>query len=291
MSDLITSLDDIAERYDAVLCDLWGCLHNGVAPFPTAVAALQKFRTSGGVVVLLTNAPRPNTAVIKQLTKLGVPDDAFDFVVSSGDASQAGMLAGLVGHKVYHLGPEKDLSFFTDFADGLDGSSITRVPLEEAEGIICTGLFDDRSETPDDYRATFLYAKQKGLKLLCTNPDIVVDMGETRIYCAGALAALYTEMGGESLYFGKPHPPIYDLARRVIFTKKHVPNDRILCIGDGIKTDVLGGLNEDMDTLFITGGLAAPDLGDDPKNPDPANLAKYFQTHQISPTASIPFLA
>ena len=291
MTELIASLADISDRYDAVLCDLWGCLHNGVRSFPDAVAALQQYRARDGIVVLLTNAPRPSNTVRQQLDRIGVPRDAYDFVVSSGDASQTAMIAGLVGRRIYHLGPEKDYSFFTDMAPELDPKSIQRVPLKEAQGIVCTGLFDDLTETPEDYRETFLYAKSKRLKLLCTNPDVVVDYGDRRIYCAGALAALYTEMGGESLYFGKPHPPIYDLARLRISITKIVPDDRILCIGDSIRTDIQGGLSEGMDTLFIAAGLATSEFGSDPKAPDPARLAAYFDDHEISPTAAMPFFA
>lgn len=290
MTQLIPALSDISDRYGALFCDLWGCLHNGVEPFPAAVAALQQFRSRGGAVILLTNAPRPRAAVTRQLDRIGVPHDAYDDVVSSGDASQYGMLSGLVGTKVYHLGPEKDHTFFTDLPEDAEGKTITRVPLDQAEGIVCTGLFDDQTETPEDYRATLLYAKQKRMKLLCTNPDLVVDMGENRIFCAGAIAALYTEMGGESLYFGKPHPPIYDLARRRLAALKRVPDDGILAVGDGIHTDIQGGLSEGFDTLFITGGLAADQFGPDRDNPDPAMLKDWFDAHQISATAAIAYL-
>jgi len=287
LTEIIARFSDISARYDAVFCDLWGCLHNGFAAFPEAVAALQQYRTAGGTVILLTNAPRPKGSVLRQLDKIGVPHDVYDDVVSSGDASQFGMVSGLAGQKVYHLGPAKDDSFFTDFVDGLDGSNIRRVPLAEAEGIICTGLFDDLTETPDDYRETLLFAKTKGLKLLCTNPDIVVDMGDKRVFCAGAIAQLYSEMGGESLYFGKPHPPIYDLARRQLAAIRRAPDEGILCIGDGINTDVQGGMSEGMDTLFITGGLAADRFGPDPTNPDPVLLQEFCDAHQLSPTAAI----
>lgn len=287
MTRLIQHLSDIAPSYDALYCDLWGCLHNGLRPFPSAVAALRDFRASGRLVMILTNSPRPAAAVLDQLDDIGVPRDCYDGITSSGDASQAGMEAGLAGRRVYHLGPPKDQRFFEDFSDDLDGSTIERVPLEQAEGIICTGLFDDTTETPEDYRATLLYAKQKGLKLLCTNPDIQVDYGDKRIYCAGAIAALYTEMGGESLYFGKPHPPIYDLARRRLNAIKHVRDNRILCVGDGIGTDIQGGLADGLDTLFITGGLAAEMFGPDPDNPDTEKMQAFFDRHQISPTAAI----
>ena len=287
---MINSLADISDRYDVLYCDLWGCLHNGLRPFPAAVTALQDFRSKGGFVVLLTNAPRTAGAVRTQLDHIGVPPNSYDDITSSGDASQAGMVAGLAGDKVFHLGPQKDLSFFDDMAPDLDARHIQRVPLEQAEGIICTGLFNDQTETPEDYRTTLLYAKNKGLKLLCTNPDLEVDYGDNRIYCAGSIAALFSEMGGESLYFGKPHPPIYDLARSRVTAQRAVDTDRILCVGDGIRTDILGGLGDGLDTLFITGGLAAGEFGDDPKNPDPTAIAAYFAREQVSPTMTIPAL-
>lgn len=291
MTQPIATLAEVAARYDALFCDLWGCLHNGVAAFPDAVAALQRFRTGGGTVVLLTNAPRPSPAVIRQLDHLGVPRDCWDLVVSSGDASREAMVSGLVGRKVWHLGPDKDASFFTDTTDGLDVGLIERVPLDKAEGIVCTGLFDDLTETPDDYRASLLYAKAKGLKMLCTNPDLVVDMGEQRVYCAGALAAEFAAMGGTALYFGKPHPPIYDLARRRLAALRPVRDEHVLCIGDGIATDIQGGMAEGLDTLFLTGGIAAPEFGPDPTRPDAALLGAFFARLQLEPTFHAPALA
>ena len=284
MPQFITRLSELPVRYDALFVDLWGCLHDGYNPFPEAVAALQAYRASGGYVMLLTNSPRPRPAVQAQLDKIGVARDCYDDIAASGDASRAGLAAGLVGTKVYHLGPKRDEPFFDDLGDGIDVSHIQRVPLEQAEGIVCTGLFDDHTETPEDYRATLLYAKTKGMKLLCTNPDIQVDYGDKRVYCAGAIAKLYEEMGGESLYFGKPHPPIYDLARNRIAPVRDVPDDRILCLGDGITTDIQGGLSEGLDTLFITAGLAGAEFGPDPENPDPGALERFFATHQVTPT-------
>lgn len=289
MTEIIRSLADLTGRYDAVFCDLWGCLHNGKAAFPAAVAALQGFRATGGKVVLLTNAPRPKSSVIKQLDGLGVPRDAYDLVVTSGDAAQMGMLSGAVGRKVHFIGAPKDEAFFTDFADDLSAYAATqppiqRVALKDAEGIICTGLADDLTETPDDYRATLLLGKTLGLPMLCANPDIIVDLGDRRLYCAGALAQAYEEMGGTALYFGKPHPPIYDLARRRL-AEAGVPADpQILCIGDGISTDVQGGIGEGLDTLFITGGLEAERFGPDVEDPDQARLDAWLDTKELSPT-------
>lgn len=296
MTRIIQSFAEISQPYRAVFCDLWGCLHNGREPFPAAVAALQAFRAQGGVVLLLTNAPRPKPSVVSQLNSLGVPADCYDEVVSSGDAAQYALITGAVGRRVYHIGPQKDLSFFHEVAGDLQATlaaqeKITLVPLAQAEGIACTGLVDDHSETPDDYRAILLQAKVNGLKLLCANPDLVVDLGERRVYCAGAIAQAYDEMGGQSLYFGKPHPPVYDLARRRLAAiNPLISQDEILCIGDGINTDVQGGQSEGLDTLFITGGLAADQFGDDPANPSAALLQAWLAARQLDPTYSMGYL-
>ena len=268
MPQIITTFAEIASRYRAVYCDLWGCVHDGVKPFPGAVAALQAFRANGGTVILVSNAPRPKPSVLTQLDRIGVPRDAYDEVITSGDATQYAFLSAAAGHKVHHIGPmPKDQPFFDEFADPIladmaAANPIDLVPLAEAEGIICTGPNSEFDDTPDDYRAAFLLAKTKGLKMLCANPDIVVDYGDKRIYCAGALAALYEEMGGEVLYFGKPHPPIYDLARRRLTALKgHMADEDILCIGDGINTDILGAMQENLDSLFLTEGLNAGQFG------------------------------
>ncbi|MES2815293.1 MAG: TIGR01459 family HAD-type hydrolase [Pseudomonadota bacterium] len=289
MTEIIRSLADLTGRYDAVFCDLWGCLHNGKAAFPAAVAALQGFRATGGKVVLLTNAPRPKSSVIKQLDALGVPRDVWDIVVTSGDAAQMAMLTGAVGRKVHHIGAPKDEVFFTDFAEDIAAFAttqppITRVPLNEAEGIVCTGLFDDMTETPDDYRAALLMGKTLGLPMLCANPDIIVDLGDKRLYCAGALAQAYEAMGGATLYFGKPHPPIYDLARRRLADAGASADPQILCIGDGISTDIQGGISEGLDTLFITGGLEAAQFGADVETPEAGKLAVWLTSRQLSAT-------
>jgi HAD superfamily hydrolase (TIGR01459 family) len=213
-----------------------------------------------------------------------VPRDCWDLIVSSGDAAQVAMFDGAVGRRVYHLGPAKDDAFFTAPPEGHAPGEITRVPLDEAEGIVCTGPFDEQAETPEDYRATLLLAKVRGLKMLCSNPDIVVDLGDRRIYCAGAIAQLYEAMGGEALYFGKPHPPIYDLARRRLAALADPDPARTLAVGDGIATDIQGGIAEGLDTLFVTGGLAADSFGADLENPDPALLERWLAERQTSPS-------
>ncbi|MEM9011965.1 MAG: TIGR01459 family HAD-type hydrolase [Pseudomonadota bacterium] len=293
MSRIITSLAEIAEGYDGLFCDLWGCLHNGVRPFEEAVAALRRFRSEGGRVLLLTNAPRPRVQVGRQLDRMGVPHDCYDAIVSSGDAAQAGLLSGSFGARVYHIGTERDATFFEEVAADIPRRvEIQRVPLAEAESIVCTGLFDDETETPDDYRATYLEGVNRGLKFLCANPDIFVDRGEQRLYCAGALAAAYAERGGEVHYFGKPHAPIYTLARQRLneVAGEEIADDRILAIGDGILTDIAGGVGDGFDTLFVAGGLAAEETGMRNGQPDPAQLARFLDKHRLSPTASIGML-
>ncbi|WP_376874293.1 TIGR01459 family HAD-type hydrolase [Albirhodobacter sp. R86504] len=288
MTQIIQSLEDVSAHYDAVLCDLWGCLHNGVEAFPDAVKALQSYRAQGGTVVLLTNAPRPEMFVAEQLDAMGVPRDAWDLIVTSGDAAQDAMLAGAVGRKVWHLGPDKDEGFFTAIPQAWAGQEgVERVSFEEAEGIICTGPFDEVNEVPEDYRPKLLAAKTRGMPLLCANPDIVVDKGETRIYCAGAIAALYEEMGGVSLYFGKPHPPIYDMARRKLAAHGLAEGVTLLAIGDGINTDVAGAAGEGMDVLFVTGGLGHDQFGPDVQNPDTALLEPWLAMRQQNPRYSV----
>ncbi|MDG1530487.1 MAG: TIGR01459 family HAD-type hydrolase [Paracoccaceae bacterium] len=289
MTQIIENLADVSARYKALFVDLWGCVHNGITPFPDAVAALQAYRKTGGKVILVTNAPRPRASVETQLTEMGLPTDSWDVIATSGDSARSAMYRGAVGNKVYFIGEDKDQSFFTPLNLIEDAAEITKVPLDQAEGIVCCGPFDAQAD-PDVYRADFLYAKNKGLKLLCANPDIVVDRGETREWCAGALAKLYTEMGGESLYFGKPHPPIYDLARRRLTALgDNIPDSEILAIGDGIFTDVSGAMGEDLDALFITGGLAAAETATK-SQPNPELLKTFLEQSMLSPTYAIGFL-
>ncbi|UWR87497.1 TIGR01459 family HAD-type hydrolase [Phaeobacter inhibens] len=287
MTQIISSLAEVSNQYKALFVDLWGCVHNGITAYPEAVAALQTYRKDGGIVVLLTNSPKPRAGVAAQLGDFGVPGDAYDTIATSGDSARAAMFNGAVGSKVYFMGEwERDAGFFEPLKMLDDPLDVVRVPLREAEGIVCCGPFDTQAD-PDVNRPDFLYAKQMGLKLLCANPDIVVDRGETREWCAGALAQLYTEMGGESLYFGKPHPPIYDLARRRLAELGQDIADRdILAIGDGPHTDVAGAMGEGLDSLFITGGLAAKETKTD-HQPDETALTQYLKKENSAPTYSI----
>ncbi|MFZ7092126.1 TIGR01459 family HAD-type hydrolase [Primorskyibacter sp. 2E233] len=290
MTQIINALADISDRYEALFVDLWGCVHNGVKAIPSAVEALAAYRARGGAVILVTNAPRSRHEVAKQLDYFEVPKEAYDDIATSGDSARAAMFQGAVGQKVWFMGQPHDLSFFEPLKLLDNPVDITRVSFEEAEGIICCGP-EDPHASPDVYRPQFLYAKQKGIKLLCANPDIVVDRGERREYCAGAVAQLYTEMGGESLYFGKPYPPIYDLARRRLSEhRKGVQDAGILAIGDGPATDIRGAMGEDIDSLFITGGLARSETKTT-HAPDPDALNGYIEKEMINPTFAMGTLA
>jgi HAD superfamily hydrolase (TIGR01459 family) len=284
MTRIIGSLAEVSANYDALFVDLWGCVHDGIRPIPGAVEALQTYRQGGGKVVLVTNSPRPRESVADQIDQIGVARDAWDTIATSGDSARVALYDGAIGDKVWHLGPD-DFTGFFDAPKILEAPRPIRcVSLEEAEGIACTGPFDPHAD-PSVLRPQLLAAKTRGLKLLCANPDIVVDRGEVREWCAGAVAKLYTEMGGESLYFGKPHPPIYDLARRRLAQLADVPDGRILCIGDGPATDARGAQGEDLDYIFLSGGLGAQEtetkIGGDP---NPEKLAPYLVTQQLDPT-------
>ncbi|WP_134725893.1 TIGR01459 family HAD-type hydrolase [Paracoccus luteus] len=282
MTRIIESLDQVAADYDVLFCDLWGCVHNGERHYPAATDALIRFRQGGGRVALMTNAPRPAALVQAQIDRMGVPPEAWDVIVTSGDAAQDAMLAGRIGQDVWHLGPEKDHGFFTETPDPR-AAGIRRVDLDAAHGIVATGPFDEMADVPEDYRARLDAALARGLPMLCANPDLVVDLGETRIYCAGAIAQLYGEMGGEVLYFGKPHAPIYDLARR----RLDGHTGRELAIGDGIGTDIAGAVAQGIDSLFVTGGLAAEHMGTDVERPDAALLTDWAAAQGIVPTLAI----
>lgn len=278
MTRIIESLAEIAGRYRVLYCDLWGCLHDGLHLFPPAVAALQAFRRGGGAVVLMTNAPRTHHAVRRRLDRMGLPPDAWDLIVASGDATQEALLMGAAGRKVWHLGPDKDEDLFTEIPEWLRDRPVPeRVALDQAEGIVCTGPFDEFTDTPEDYRARFLLAKTKGLPMLSANPDLWVDVGDKRIPCAGLLAQYYEGMGGSVMSFGKPHPPIYDLARRRL-AERGIPvePDEVLVLGDGILTDIPGAAAEGFDALFVTGGLEARRFGPDAGRPDAARLAAWL---------------
>ena len=286
---MIKSLDEVSDRYDALFVDLWGCVHNGVKAYTSANDSLKKYRAKGGKVILVTNSPRPRSGVEKQLIKFGVDPEAWDLIATSGDSARMAMFQGVVGNKIYFIGTPFEENFFEPLNVVKNPVNIERVPIDEAEGIVCTGPFNSL-ENLDVYFPDFEFAKKRGLKLLCANPDIIVDRGSVREWCAGALAKMYTDLGGESLYFGKPFQPIYDLARqRLSSSGFKINNDRILAIGDGITTDILGAVKEGIDSLFITGGLAALETGTKDQ-PDQGLLEHYLKEQKPYPTYSIGYL-
>ena len=291
MTRIIANFAEIAADYDAAFVDLWGCMHNGLAAFPEAVSAMQAYRAQGGRVILVTNAPRPRGPIEAQVERLGIPRDAWDAIATSGDAARMAMFEGIVGGKVWFMGEPHDLSFFEPPRILANPVSIERVDLGDADGIVCLGPSDSHAD-PEVNRPAFADAIARGLKLLCANPDIIVDRGESREWCAGALARLYEQMGGTSLYFGKPHGPIYDLARARLAALEGAPSSpRIIAVGDGIGTDIAGAVDQGIDSLFVTGGLAAFEtrtpLGG---QPEADALATYVAAEGLTPTFAAGFL-
>src|ERR1700742_1162941 len=245
----VERLRDLVDGVEVILSDIWGVVHNGLEAFPVACAALHAFRQRGGTVILITNAPRPADSVQRQLRKLHVPDEIYDAIVSSGDLTRH-YVADHLNKKVYWLGPERDSSIHR----GLDPVLAT---LDQAGYIGCTGLFDDETESAEDYRGMMLLARQRNLKLICANPDIVVARGDRLVYCAGAIAELYRELGGDVIFYGKPHRPIYE--RAIQLAAEHggheIKLDRVLAIGDSVRTDLAGAHGFGIDCLFVTRGI------------------------------------
>lgn len=275
---IIQSFSEISDRYDAILCDLWGCYHDGIRPFKAAIRACEAFRQRGGRVILLTNAPRPPRSVQHFLDGIDAPRESYDAIESSGGACQAAIATGRFGQRIHYVGPERDLHMLEDIG-------LSPAPVAEAEAVLINGLRDDRTETPESYAAEIAEWRRHELPALCANPDLVVDHGDDRHYCAGSIAAAYAEAGGEVTYFGKPHAPIYEGCFEILqeLNGAPVPPERIIVAGDGIATDVAGGRAMGLDALFVSGGLAAAELGGDPENPAPRLLENYFATHRQAP--------
>ena len=269
---------ELATGYDAVLSDVWGVIHNGVVATPAACDALARFRKAGGTVMLITNAPRPGAVVVKFLDKVGVPHEAYDGIISSGDVTRS-VMAERPDKAVFHIGPERDLPIF-------DGLGLRFVPLEQAEYVVCTGLRNDEVETPETYRAELGELRRRSMFMLCGNPDLVVERGDRLIYCAGALADLYGTLGGKVLYAGKPHRPIYDLALGRVASVRGapLPKQRVLAIGDSVRTDLKGATEFGLDCLFVTAGIHAEELGDR-HDPNLAALNKMFADAGVAPKA------
>ena len=242
---IITSVAPLAGRAEAWICDIWGVVHNGLAAFTPAVEACRRFRAQGGTVLLLTNAPRPAAAIVTQLDKLAVPRDAYDAVLTSGDLTR-GLIGEHRGRPMLHLGPERDRGLF-------DGVSVRLVGAADADVVICSGLYDDDRETAEDYRDRLVALTRRDALMVCANPDLTVARGERVIPCAGAIAKLYEEIGGRVIYAGKPYLPVYDRAFAMIAAArgKPVARDKILAIGDGVRTDMQGAANACVPALFV----------------------------------------
>jgi HAD superfamily hydrolase (TIGR01459 family) len=247
MVERIQSLNEVIGGYDVVLSDVWGVVHNGVAAFPRSGEALAGARAAGATVVLITNSPRRSADVIEQMRGLNVPDGSYDRIVTSGDVTRKLIAEG--PSKVFLLGPERDLNL-------LDGLDVTVTSADEAEAIVCTGFFDDEKEVPEDYTDMLKAWVGRDVPFICANPDLVVERGHKMIPCAGAVAAYYEQLGGESRVAGKPHAPIYAAS---LAAAREVRGDfdkaKVLAIGDGMPTDVRGALSQGLDLLYISGGI------------------------------------
>ena len=255
MPPLIPHFSTLAPGYDALMCDVWGVVHNGVTAFPEACDALKRARQAGAVVVFITNAPRPDTVVARQLEAFHVPRDTYDAIVSSGNVTR-GEIEKRPGQSLFHMGPQRDVEIFT----GLD---VHLAPLERADYVVCSGLDDDDTETPDDYRARLSIMLARKLPMVCGNPDVVVERGDKLVYCAGSVADLYASMGGEVIYAGKPYRPIYEmaLAKAQAAAGRNLAAKRVLAIGDSVRTDLTGAHAFGVDFLFVTSGIHAGELG------------------------------
>lgn len=248
---LIPGLSALAGRYDVLFCDVWGVIHNGREAFDIPCAALARWRGEHGPVILISNSPRPHPDVARQLDSLGVPRKAWSALVTSGDATRA-LLAARAPGPAYAIGPERDRPLYKGL--GLEFAS-----LDAAAFIACTGPFDDEVETPDDYRGRFSVGIERGMTMICANPDKVVQRGERLIYCGGALAELYEAMGGEVVMAGKPHAPIYEASfrRAAEIAGRPIESSLVLAIGDGVATDLAGAAAQGLDALYVAGGIHA----------------------------------
>jgi HAD superfamily hydrolase (TIGR01459 family) len=268
----------LAPDYDVVLCDVWGVVHNSLVASADACSALTRFRGQGGTVVLITNAPRPAAVVMTTLDELAVPRAAYDAIVSSGDVTRA-VIAARAGQRVFHVCPPRDVPMF----EGLDAPL---APIERADYVVCSGLFDDTTEAPQDYAALIAAMRERDLPMVCANPDIVVERGDKLVYCAGAIADLYAEAGGSVLYAGKPYRPIYEqalAAARSVRGGETAP-ERVLAIGDSVRTDLGGAAAFGIDCLFVTRGIHAEELGGR-EQPDVAALSDIFAAAGLVPKA------
>lgn len=283
LSPVFARFAPLSHAYDVALCDVWGVLHDGLTAHLPAADALTRFRANGGAVVLVSNAPRSSEWVISHLDGYGVPRSAWDAVITSGDVTRH-MLAERGVTKIHHIGPMRDVPLFGD-------ERIERVSLEEASIAVVTGLENDSVEVPDDYRGRLEALKERRMPLICANPDLVVQIGDSLLWCAGSLADMYRDMGGETHYAGKPYAPIYDAALGVAsdILKRYVERSRVIAIGDAVRTDLAGATAAGIDCLFVADGIHGDELGRG--SPDPDKLAALFAEHGYQPVAVTPQLA
>jgi HAD superfamily hydrolase (TIGR01459 family) len=282
---LIERFAPLAPDYDVLFCDVWGVVHNGVAAFADACDALARFRSGGGTAILVTNAPRPAAAVARVLDRFGVPRTAYDAIVSSGDVTR-GVVEQRLNDSVFHIGPPRDLPIF-------DGLNVVFAPIESADYAVCSGLFDDTTETLENYRGMLALMRARQLFMVCANPDIVVERGDTLIYCAGAIADAYGVLGGEVLYCGKPHRPIYRTALEKAASLRGRTKPalkRVLAIGDSVRTDLSGAAAFGLDCVFVTSRLHAEAYGSR-ETPDVAGLNAMFAAAGVMPKAIMRGLA
>lgn len=278
----ITGLSEIATPFRAVLCDVWGVVHNGVEPYPEAVDALIRYRQTGGIVMLISNAPRPRPALEEQLRQFGVDKECWDGLITSGDVAKA-VLSEHVGARVYHLGPDWDHYIYEDL-------DVELCDLDSADIVSCVGFVDDRTETVDDYEDLLREMEERGLPMLCANPDLVVERGDQLVPCAGAIAARYLEIGGEAMIVGKPHPPIYERALADIGALAGAPiaPEEILAIGDGAGTDIFGANQAGLPALFVASGIHAGEY--DSNGGAEAAIGQLLENHDAHAAAFLPRL-
>jgi HAD superfamily hydrolase (TIGR01459 family) len=275
---MLNGLSEIAGGYDALICDVWGVVHDGRSPNNLAVDALHRFRKLHGPVVLLSNAPRPVEDVEKQFAGLGVDLDCYDAIITSGAAAREALqnLAQGKTLNILHIGPERDRGIFA-------GLPIECVKPEGAAVALCTGLYDDDNESPADYRELFETLIRRNLTFLCANPDIVVQRGGRLVYCAGALARAYESLGGSCVFYGKPFRPVYDAALGAL--KKAAGREilRPLAVGDGIATDIAGANAMDIEALFIADGIH----GEEIPELTPQAMKDFFEAHRVTARAAM----
>jgi|TARA_B110001452_G_scaffold261833_1_gene261096 HAD superfamily hydrolase (TIGR01459 family) len=233
-------LRSIVDNYQLFYIDLWGVIHNGISLHNEAILALNEITKKNKEYVLLTNAPRPNDVVKVFLEKMGIEKEIRDHVFTSGEAALNYLRKNLLSKKFFHIGPPRDFDLFKDFEENKSKD------IDNGEYILCTGLYDDHDKDLNYYKDLFKTSTNK--KMICTNPDLIVDRGNVREFCAGSVAMVFEKMGGEVIYFGKPYPEVYNQS---IENK----NKKILSIGDNFNTDIKGANLLNYDSLIISNGI------------------------------------